>query len=648
MAMALLAVGCLSVCAAPGDGRSLCVSKLGDNSDGRTWATAFTTVQAALDAVEDGGGTRIVVRPDTYMEANLSPAHRGAAGACNELIGDVDGSLGSGTAGRVVIDSGDPSRGFKSYDWWGPIRATVQGWSPEHTAPTFSAIEWDRWLLRGLYVTGGDGGLMWDLAGKIEPFTVIVEDCVSIGRAFGGGVASSLSRPDEPVTFRRCHLWALDWWGDTAGGYVRVENDAMPDRPDVVFEDCTLVGPQCALKGGNFGFHTYSRVKLARCRLIVLNFSQPVGTPTKGIIQSVQSGKYLHVDIEDCTLMGYKVFGVIVEEGTEGEIGYTTKGDVRAYVQFQQEVPPGFFRLAGWPVEAFDSLMPPPTPDGKPKPAARELVYRDMCELSPVIWRGKLAHLECHRPAGGGEAKDYWLVLRDVASGRELALFAEGYSLASAIVSGGTLYVYASRFAPDGWNDVTLFESSDLVQWASKVVVKQENENLFNSSVCKSPDGFVMAYESSDPAYPAFTVKFARSRDLRDWTKVEGVAFGRNRYTACPCIRWSGGWYYLLYAEHRGPRHYYQTYIARSRDLRSWELSSANPILGEQGIDEGIDASDPELVEVGGRTLVYFAVGDQLTWMNIKREVHDMPLAEYLAWWFRNEPVPDKASGVAP
>jgi len=582
------------------------------------------------------------------MEANLSPAHRGAAGAYDELVGDVDGALGSGTAGRVVIDSGDPSRGFKSYDWWGPIRATVQGWSPEHTAPTFSAIEWDRWLLKGLYVTGGDGGLMWDLAGRIEPFTVVVEDCVSIGRAFGGGVASSLSRPDEPVTFRRCHLWALDWWGDTAGGYVRVENDAMPDGPDVVFEDCTLVGPQCALKGGNFGFHTYSRVKLARCRLIVLNFSQPVGTPTKGIIQSVQSGKYLHVDLEDCTLMGYKVFGVIVEGGTEGEIGYSTKGDVRAYVQFQQDVPPGFFRLAGWPVEAFDSLMPPAPPDGKPKPAARELVYRDMCELGPVIWHGKLAHLECHRPAGGGEAKDYYLILRDVASGGELARFAEGYSLASAIVSGGALYVYASRFAPDGWNDVTLFESSDLVHWTSKVVIEQENENLFNSSVCKGPDGYVMAYESSDPAYPAFTVKFARSRDLRAWTKVEGVAFGRNRYTACPCIRWSDGWFYLLYAEHRAPRHYYQTYIARSRDLRSWELSSANPILGEQGIDEGIDASDPELAEVDGRTLVYFAVGDQLTWMNIKREVHDMPLGKYLAWWFRREPVPDKGSGDAP
>ena len=35
-----------------------------------------------------------------------------------------------------------------------------------------------------------------------------MKDCVSIGRAFGGGVASCLSRSDEPITFRRCHLFA--------------------------------------------------------------------------------------------------------------------------------------------------------------------------------------------------------------------------------------------------------------------------------------------------------------------------------------------------------------------------------------------------------------------------------------------------------
>jgi hypothetical protein len=101
---------------------------------------------------------------------------------------------------------------------------------------TFSAIGWDRWTLRRLYATGGDAGLFWDCTDKIEPFTVVVEDCISIGRAFGGGVGNCLSRTDEPITFRRCQLWALDFWGDTSGAYVRVENPEMPNRPDVCFE----------------------------------------------------------------------------------------------------------------------------------------------------------------------------------------------------------------------------------------------------------------------------------------------------------------------------------------------------------------------------------------------------------------------------
>src|SRR6185369_2705247 len=116
------------------------VSKLGDDSDGSSWRKAFRTIQKALDMVPDArGGHRIIVRPDTYMEANLYPAHRGASGAYNELLGDWDGRLGSGAIGWVVIDSGDANLGFKSYDWWGNIRAYKKGWSKDHREESFSS-----------------------------------------------------------------------------------------------------------------------------------------------------------------------------------------------------------------------------------------------------------------------------------------------------------------------------------------------------------------------------------------------------------------------------------------------------------------------------------------------------------------------------
>jgi hypothetical protein len=599
------------------------VSKLGDNTDGTTWAKAFHTIQAALDAVpDDKGGHRILIRPDTYMEANLYPAFKGAPGAYNTLEADHDGASGSGAVGYAVIDSGDPKQGFKSVDWWSTFKAN----------PEFSGIGWDRWNCRRLYATGGDAGLFWDLPPKEEPFTVVVEDSVGIGRAFGGGVGHFLPRADEPIVFRRCHLWCLDWWGDASGAYVRAENPTMPDKPDIYFEDCALVGPDNALKAGNPGFSGYTRIKAKNCRLLSLNYSQPRGTPSRGVIFSVIDGKFMQVDLEDCTLMGYKIFGA-----GNGEVGYTTKGCVRAYVQYEQETPKGFFRIGYWPPEIFQSILPP-----DPQRLSAQIQFkkdtvvirRDMCEASPVIWNGRLCRMECIRPAGGGTPKDYCLKLMDVESGAELARFAEGYSLACAIVHNNTFYAFASRFDPKGWNDVTMFKSTDLKTWDNKIVITQEsNEQLFNSSVCASPNGFTMAYETNDPKWPAFTVKFATSNDLETWTKQDEV-FGKDRYTACPCIRYADGYYYLMYTEHRTPRWFFEVYIARSKDLKDWQVSGANPFLTADQLDECIDASDPDIIEFGGKTYVYYSVGDQLTWMNIKQAVFPGPMADFLKRWF--------------
>ena len=618
------------------------VSKLGDNTNGLSWRTAFTTLQAALDAVpDDKGGHTIVVRPDTYMEANLAPAHPGAAGAYNTLVGDWDGVLGSGASGWAVIDSGDPTKGFKSYDWWSTIRATQQGWSEEHKDATFSAICWDRWQLRRLYATGADAGLFWDCTNRVEPFTVVVEDCVSIGRAFGAGVASCLSRTDEPIVFRRCGLWALDWWGDTAAAYVRVENESMPDRPDVYFEDCVMASPQCALKGSNFGFHTYTRAKATRCKMVVLNFSQPVGTPSDGVIVSVQNGKYFHVDLEDSTLMGYKVFGVKVDTDSVNALGFTTTGDVKAYVQFTQPVPEGFYRLTHWPTDLFASMAPPALTAAGPVLERRETVIRDLCEVSHVHWQGRLCRMECIRPGQGGTQADYYLLLRDAETGAELARFAEGYGLASAFVHGDTFYAFASRWEEGNWNDVTCFSSRDLKAWESTVAIVQENEHLFNSSVCRGPEGFAMAYESNDPAYPAFTTKFAVSPDLKTWTKVPEATFGTNRYTACPFITHANGFYYVLYLERREPRWFFETYITRSKDLKGWERSAANPVLSPAALGEGINVSDPDLIEHDGKTRLYYAAGDQLTWMNILWAEYNGPLSRFLESWYAAPGIPD-------
>lgn len=624
---------------------TLYVSKLGDNTSGTSWAHAYNDIQTALSAVpDDNGGHRIIIRPDTYMEANLYTLHRGASGNYNELIGDTDGKLGSGTTGWVVIDSGDPEqKGFKSYDWWGTIKAYSHEWSPEHTDATFSSICWDRWKLSGLYVTGGDAGIFFDCTNEVKPFSVIVEDCVSIGRAFGGGVASCLSRPDEPITFRRCHLYALDWWGDTAAAYLRCENTSMPEHADAVLEDCTLVSPQCAIKVSNFGIKSYTRIKASGCRLIVMNFSQPVGTPSDGIILSVEEGNLLHIDLENTTLMGYKVFGSKVHPETAKDIEYTTKGDVKAYLQYQQNAPQGMHVLGGWPKDVFQSIAPP----AKDRPSRftdKQLAVKDMCEVSPIEWKGRLCLLESIRPGSGGTASDYYLSIKDAETRKEIGRCGDGYGLASAMVNDGKVYVFASKWDNGNWRNVTVFYSSDMKNWQSKQIIEGDNEGIFNTSACKGRRGFVLTYETSDPKYPGFTVKFAKSRDLLNWTKLPDATFGTNRYTACPCIRYAGGYYYVLYLEHRTPRWYFETYITRSKDLVHWELSSDNPVLTPEGLDEGENASDPDLIEWNGKTRLYYAAGDQLTWMNVKCATYPGTLGRFLASYFKTPGIPDSGS----
>lgn len=338
---------------------TLHVSKLGDNSDGLSWQTAYHTIQKALDSIpDDRGGHRIIVRPDTYVEANLAPAQKGAAEAYNSLIGDFDGSLGSGAKGWVVIDSGDPEKGFKSWDWWGSIRASDKHWPHGNNQETFSSIVCDRWIFRNLYVAGGDGGLFWDLTNKSgEGFTVIVENCVGTGRAFGGGVVYPTVRPGEPSVFRNCYFLALDWVGDTAAVLVGGWEKSMPDHPHAVFEDCTLVHSDNAV-AISYASHC-ARARFVDCRMIVLNFTQPeMGGKSTGILctEGHSPTGRLHVDLEDCTLAGYSLF----TSGPDGEVlSYTTKGKVQAYVQFKQSVPEGFERLGKWPVELFSRMAPP-------------------------------------------------------------------------------------------------------------------------------------------------------------------------------------------------------------------------------------------------------------------------------------------------
>ena len=343
---------------------SVYVSKLGDGSDGKTWATAYRSVQSALDNLPDSPtGVRVIVRPDRYFEPNLLPSKSGAKNAYNELVGDFDGRLGSGATGWVYLDSSDPEKGYKSYDWHSSIRAYQKGWSSEHTGETVSSCQWDRWIVRRVYATGGDAGLFWDCLSEKKPFTILVEDCVSIGRAFGIGVAfgafdpaNPSTRDDEPIVFRRVWAASLDRWGDAGAAFFRSYRPELADLPEFYLDGCTLVSPDNAIENNVSEYDGSTHIAARKCDLIVLNFTQPAGTPpNSGVIRTPNDGSRYLIELEDCQLMGCKAFS----DEKPNPPQYVLRGRNRAYVQFNNPVPEGMEPIEGWPVELFEKIAPP-------------------------------------------------------------------------------------------------------------------------------------------------------------------------------------------------------------------------------------------------------------------------------------------------
>ena len=184
---------------------------------------------------------------------------------------------------------------------------------------------------------------------------------------------------------------------------------------------------------------------------------------------------------------------------------------------------------------------------------------------------------------------------------------------------------------------------------------------VFNTSVCRGEGGmYVMAVEIGKPREEAgvpFTMRFALSADLLDWqlTPSDRV-YAREKYTACPALRWLEPWYYMIYLEAytaspSGPE--YKTHVVRSRDLVNWDASPFNPILAHSEDDKriaspaigaaerdrirgivNVNNSDVDLCEWQGKTVIFYSWGTQKGDEFLARAEYDGPLRELLEGWF--------------
>ena len=299
-------------------------------------------------------------------------------------------------------------------------------------------------------------------------------------------------------------------------------------------------------------------------------------------------------------------------------------------------------------------------------------------ETTPVIFKGEPLIVESM--FADEICPNQYITVKNIKTGKFSKPFGIEYYFASAYAEGDTLYVFATSrhddkemtmyLQEDGetWHDprgghtVRMFKTKDLETWEEKDIITCPDRRLWNTSVCKGDGKYMMAVEVCcedgidipEVGCP-FTCFFAESQDLENWTMLpDSYAYTPKRYNACPALRYSRGWYYMICLEAL-PCQRYAPYIYRTRNFEDWFVGFHNPIMmygdDDRVVREGasfteeeldvlynhlnINCSDIDLFEYEGKTHIFYANGDQMGYSFLCEVECDMLLDDFLEAFFK-------------
>ncbi len=290
------------------------------------------------------------------------------------------------------------------------------------------------------------------------------------------------------------------------------------------------------------------------------------------------------------------------------------------------------------------------------RPQIRKLgtIDCDLVETNPVVFRGRLLRFEYvrHNYAGNRFGTSYFRFV-DVETGDCTPEFAPGYHLGCAFIDRDVAFVTGV----EKWDGqyIELFFSDDLVHWHQRPALHLPGHGLFNTSICRAANRFVLMFEVGRPPEVAgvpFTARFATSDDLLHWELTpEACTYAKDRYTAPHCLRYANRYFYDFYLEARGGE--YEQCVVRSRDLVRWESSPLNPVLKASAEDRlianpkltaeqrqriatavNVNNSDIDFCEYGGRLVIYYSWGNQQGVEHLAAAEYDGTEVEFLESWF--------------
>lgn len=120
-------------------------------------------------------------------------------------------------------------------------------------------------------------------------------------------------------------------------------------------------------------------------------------------------------------------------------------------------------------------------------------------EFTPFVWKGRLYRLECHIIDREDGIELPCVIIVDVMERKECARFAYGLSYPSGYCEDDRIYVFGmkKRKLPEENDIAVMYCSEDMQTWAEYELFSRPEWRLWNTSVCKGPDGYRMAIEVS-------------------------------------------------------------------------------------------------------------------------------------------------------
>lgn len=283
-------------------------------------------------------------------------------------------------------------------------------------------------------------------------------------------------------------------------------------------------------------------------------------------------------------------------------------------------------------------------------------------ESTPFVFNNRLYRLELKDPSHGLHRNaDISAIIRDRETGEILSSFAQECYYHSLYQENGKVYVLGTlseKPAPCG-STIMIYESADLINWSGRKLLENPGWQYYNTSLTKSPDGYVLCLEAGAPReyvgdHP-FTCFFATSKDMIHWEFIDyDKCYCKDRYNGGPWLRYSNGYYYLISVTEL-PCYRFTNYIYRTKDFDTWEVGKYNPLLIANEDDRKISPyaydlspelikqirtgfnsnnSDIDMCDYNGKTLISYNTGNQLGFYYMAEAEYDGTVDEFLEAFF--------------